>query len=471
MTQVPLTRQLKCAVSVHNSKAVQCAWFCRLLAENQICSAVVQALKRAVETPQEDPLETLPSRLPDDFSIAAIQPHTSNTPTDNRQIYKPLDNDQISALLRAAVAFSTSQQLSEQLLAFGVMSPLAVLLGRGGVRDHHTPLVVELLWNLLEACPLSDTQAEDQFVAGNSTLCARHSQILKPRQKTLNETSFSGDERDGGYGSDAEQESTFRPDNTAPADLDEQQQDAAQAGREFGDATEEDFPQEQQQASAECPADYSGSCAADREVAVGTPGTDGDGATEDHAEAAAHSDDEDSFRNSLNGASTTAKSHLSGYSSRQAAANSTTSTSPPLAAGDGSSAADVRLAEEEDESSSQAAAAAGLTDDTGGVGPEEEVAAGIVRLLTDCIEHGYSTADKELRNTVLVVAGMLADSRRYRSALCCPNMLQQLVIASTQPELGNCFTACFKVRCTFRTSATRPEAVLRCAVLYSAMLC
>ena len=429
----------------------------RLLAENQICSAVVQALKRAVETPQENPLETLPSRLPDDFSIAAIQPHTSNKHTDNRQMYNTLDNDQISALLRAAVAFSTSQQLSEQLLAFGVMSPLAVLLNQGSVHGLHTPLVVELLWNLLEACPLSDAEAEDQFAAGNNTLCARHSQILKLRPKTLNEPSFSGDERDGGYGSDAEQK-TFRPDDT-PADLDEQQQDVAQADREYGDATEENSPQEPHQASAECPADYSSSCAADSEDAVDIPGTYGDGATEDDAEAAAHSDDEGGMSNPPDGASTAAKLHLSGHSSRHAAAN--TSTSPPLPAGDGQSAVDVRLADEKDESSSQAAAAAGLADDTLGVRIEEEVAAGIVGLLTDCFEHGYSTADKELRNNVLVVSGMLAGSRQYRSALCCPEMLQQLVIASTEPELGDCSTACFKVRCTFRTSASRPEAVLR----------
>ena len=437
---------------------------CRLLAENHICPAVVQALTHAVETAQEDPPETLPNRLPTDFSIAAIQLHKSNTPTtSDRQISKLPHSDLISALLQAAVAFSTSQQLSEQLLDSGVMSPLAVLLNRGGVRDHHTPMVVELLWNLLEACPLSEAQVEDQRAAGNSNLCARHSQILKPRQETLNETSFPAVEQDGEYGSYAEQDMT---DYTAPTYPDEQQQDDAQVDREYGDANEEEFPEELQQASVEDPADYSSSCAAGKELAVDTPFTAGDGATEGDAEAAAHSDDEGGVSNFLDEASTIARSSLSGQSNRQAAANSNTSTSPPSSADDSKSALGDRSAEGEaglDESGSQAAAAAELTDDTAGVGLEKEVAAGIVQLLIDCFDHGYSTADKELRNTVLVVCGMLAESRRYRSALCCPEMLQQLVIASTEPELGDCSTSCFKVRCTFETS--------ECNSSEGAMLC
>ena len=459
--------QPKCSVCV----------VCRLLAENQICSAVVQALKHAVETPQEEPVKALPSRLPGDFSIAAIQLHTSTTPTGNGQINNPLDSDLISALLRAAVAFSTSQQLSEQLMAFGVMLPLAMLLNQGSVRDHHTPLVVELLWNLLETCPLSDAHTEDHFAAGNSTLCARHSQIIKPRQKTLNETGLSGEERDGNCGSDAEQESTFGPDDT-PTDLFEQQQDDAQADRDYGDATEEEFPQEPQQASVQCPADYSSGCTACTEVAVDTPDTTCDAATEGDAEAAAHSDDQGSSSDFSNGASTIAKSRLSGHSNRQASANSTTSTSPPSADDDNSAVGDRPAIDDRgsDVSSSQAAAAAVVTDDIMGVGVEKEVAAGIVRLLTDCFEHGYSTADKELRNTVLVVSGMLAESQRYRRALCCPEMLQQLTIASTEPELGDCSTACLKVRSTFITCASCSYevsccALLGCAVLGRAVLC
>ena len=445
---------------------------CRLLAENQTCSAVVQALKHAVEPPKEDPPETLPSQLQDAFSIAAIQLHTSNTSAGNRQINDPLDRDLISALLRAAVAFSTSQQLSEQLLACGVMSSLAVLLNRGGVRDHHTPLVVELLWNLLEAVggPLSDAHAKDQFAAGNSTLCARHSQILKPRQKTLNEARFSGEEQDGDCCSDAEQELTFTTNDAAATDLDEQQQDYAQADREYGDATEEESPQELQQASIDCPADYSSSCAAGLEPAVDSS-VSGDGATEVDAEAVAHSDNEGGLSDFLDNASTAAKSCLSGHSNRLAAAKSNTSTSPPSVVDDGESAEGDRSAGDEtgsDESSSQKAAAAGLTDDTARVGLAKDVAAGIVGLLTDCFEHGYSTADKELRNTVLVVSGMLAESRQYRSALCCSEMLQQLVIVSTEPELGDSSTACFKVRCTFEQVQL---VQLCCAVLCCAVLC
>ena len=439
----------------------------RLLAENHVCSAVVQALKHAVEAPQQ----TLPSRLPDDFSIAAIQLHTSNTPIGNGQIGKPLDRDLISALLRAAVAFSTSQQLSEQLLASGVMLPLALLLNQGSVRDRHTPLVVELLWNLLEACPLSDAHTEDHLAAGNSTLRARHSQIIKPRQKMLNDTNLSGVEQDGDCDSVAEHELTFTRDDTAATD---QPEDDAKAGMDFWDALEEEFPQEPQQASVECPADRSSSCAADTEVAAGTPGTTCDAATEADAEAAAHSGHEGSSSSFPDGASSTVKSRLSGQGNRQASANSDTSTSPPSAADDGKSAVGDRSAEDDtgsDESSSQAAAATGLTDDTAGVGVEEEVAAGIIRLLTDCFERGYSTADKELRNTVLVVSGMLAESAQYRRALCCPEMLQQLVIASTEPALGDCSTTCFKVPWEqLHPVHKRCCAVLPCAVLCCAML-
>ena len=396
---------------------------CRLLAENQICFAVVQALKHAA---QQTSLETQPSALPDDFSIAAVQLRASNTPAGNRRIANPSNSDLISALLRAAVAFSTSNQLSQQLLASGVMSPIALLLNQGGVRDHHTSLVVELLWNLLEACALSDSShTNGQIAAENSALCARHSQILKPRQKTSDEISLSGIEQDADYGNDAEQLSASGPDDTPQADVDAQQEQA-QADREDENVTEEDSSQEPQQAFDEdLSGDYSSNDAADSAADIKTP-----------LEAAAAAGDADAAVN---------------LEDDGAKRDAELSRKSPTAADPNNSVVDDRSAEDVQQSDLSRSATAAPTD-TGGTGFAEEVAegiAGIVRVLTDCLEHGYSSADKELRNNVLVVAGMLAESRPSRSALCCPEMLQQLVNASTEPELGESSTAYFRVRYTF----------------------
>ena len=428
-----------------NTESVVVRIICRLLAENQVCSAVVQALKHAA---QQTSQETQPSTLPDDFSIAAVQLRTSNTPAGNRQVASPSNSDLISALLRAAVAFTTSNQLSQQLLASGVMSPIALLLNQGGVRDHHTSLVVELLWNLLEACPLSDSShTHEQLAAENSALCARHSQILKPRQKTSDETSLSGIEQDADYGNDAEQSSALGPDDTPQADVDAHQESA---DTEYGNVDEEDPSQEPQQAFDEdFPGDHSSDDAADDPADTETPlDAPADGASEGDAEAAVNLKD--------NGAKRDAES----------------SRTSPTAADSDDSVVDDRSAEDIQRLDVSRSATAAPTD-TGGTGFEEEVAegaAGIVRVLTDCLEHGYSSADKELRNNVLVVAGMLAESRPSRSALCCPEMLQQLVNASTEPELGESSTAYFRVRCTF-TRQPMKWAVLCWAVIGSDVMC
>lgn len=90
---------------------------------------------------------------------------------------------------------------------------------------------------------------------------------------------------------------------------------------------------------------------------------------------------------------------------------------------------------------------------------EQSVAVGIVRVFGDCLANGYSTADKELRNTVLVVVGLLAQSRHYRDALCCDAMLQHLLLVCTEPELGDCSPAYLKV------TRILPCALVCCAVL------
>ena len=77
---------------------------------------------------------------------------------------------------------------------------------------------------------------------------------------------------------------------------------------------------------------------------------------------------------------------------------------------------------------------------------EGALAAGLARILGDCLANGYSAADKELRNTVLVVVQLLAESRQYRAALCQEEMLTQLLQMGTEPELGDCSTSYLKVR-------------------------
>ena len=65
----------------------------------------------------------------------------------------------------------------------------------------------------------------------------------------------------------------------------------------------------------------------------------------------------------------------------------------------------------------------------------QSLASAVTDVFADCLAHGYSQADKELRNTVLLVAGLLADSSVYRAALCQAGLLQILLQVSTEPEL------------------------------------
>lgn len=419
---------------------------CRLLADNHVASALVQALERAIRSSKE----TLPSSKPHDFSIAAVHITTSSTTASNKQNPTLLNGDLISALLQAAVAFSTSQQLSEQLLSSGVMAPVALLLNRGGVHDHHTSQAVELLWNLLEACPLLEAHSTDSYAAANSYLAAWHSQIPKPKQKATapsEAASTSGEGQNGDDNNDVKQVSAGRPDDAAHTEVGGQHQDGAQAEEQCEDAAStpaESSSQEPQQASADRPGDCTSSAAgssAGVEGAAAPAAAAGDVTVGGDAKAAADTPDEGVSGAPLDSGCAAAQSCLSADSNSQRCTNhdNTPSASQDCQAAEGVSGADC-----------QDAVTTGVTPQ---VGVEEAVARGISRVLTDCLEHGYSTADKELRNTVLVVAGMLAESRHYRDGFCRHGMLQQLLIAGTEPELGDCSTACFRVRCTLSSAS------------------
>ena len=404
--------------------------FCRLLADNHICNALMQALQPAVVCP--DTTHTASA----DFSIAAVK---SAVPTSMSQSTRPASAVLPAALLRAAIAFSTSMQLSEQMLSAGIMAPIAALLNKGSVHNHHTSLAVDLLWNLLEACPVSDANTMASSAAANSTLAARHSQILRPKHKMPKARNKSRDKAN--YSRDAEPESSDGHDSAAECDGQDEEEDTVSKAQASIDeacsqdvaASEEALDEEAEPASAEqltSNISMAAGSAAGIEADADTAAVREDDATAGHTEAAALSGAPDSTS-----------------SAEIAAADLPQTTSNSQADSDHGSTA-LPLATEADDSAMTDHQSAGASSAEHKARVNDEIAAGIVKVLTDCLENGYSTADKELRNTVLIVAGMLAESSRYRAALCCDEMLQQLLLAGTEPELGDCSTAYLRVRST-----------------------
>lgn len=437
---------------------------CRLLADAQIAAALVAALSAALDCPSKSP------DVSSDCSIAAVQTSAESATISglHDSVTHPPKLDLPAALLQATVAFSTSKLLSAQLLSAGVLAPIAVVLNQGGVHDGHTSLAVELLWNLLEACPQSDSAVSSTAAISNSTLTARHSRLVKapkahPPARVASEPASS--ELDGRLSQVA---SFSRPDSAADADVsgayDLPNEAAEESEREAcceqdsmqgtlgsaieaeslsdalsdrpdtpaGQPLDQDMGTAAPTAQAEDPdqafighdvADTTGDAIPDAEVHAGC--------AENRAPSIAGSD------TPLGELTQTATSPLPDdlHSVRSTAA-------PDTSEGGTASEAEADIAgasgaESGPEASDPSAAAARNV--------EQSVVAGIVRVLSDCLANGYSTADKELRNTVLVVAGLLAQTRQRRAALCCDAMLQLLVIMCTEPELADCSTAYLKV--------------------------
>ena len=403
----------------------------------------MQALKRTVQ-PCKEPITASPA---DDFSIVALTAATPHTTASSRQSLS--SKDLLKALLHAAVAFSTSQQLSEQLLAAGILTPIAVLLNEGSVHNHDTCLTVELLWNLLEACPVSDTQQQDAATYATRCLPDRHSQIIKPRQAHPLSSSHSLREREHEAGND-DHVSVDGHESTAAAEL-----DLVDGIGHTDEGTMQTFPHSavksscsHERVSADDRPDSSSSAAsrasrmeADAESVTNDTGSIAGGDTQDaiydDAGSAAHITREGSLDPLPAATDSVVDSYQSGSNSQAG-----------------------------EEISPAASVSEVVPPEPAPSALEQDIAAGVVKLLADCLEHGHSTADKDFRNTLLVVAGMLAESKQYRHALCCHEMLQQLLIASTEPELGDCSDAHLKVCCCLILPSSLKGmswAVIRCA--------
>ena len=443
-----------------------------MLADTQAAGVVVAALKHALSR-----LDTSPAS---DFSIAAVQPspHLSVTSTIHEHAVDRTPVDLPTALLHAAVAFSTSKHLGEQLLSAGVMQPIAVVLNQGGVHDHHTSLAVELLWNLLEACPQADPAVPEGAYMANSTLTARHSKLVKfPQAKPClasKQASGSLDDVNG-------QASFSRPDTAedegVTADYDMQKDNAEGVG--FETSCEQDSMQGTLGSAIEAES-LTGSQRDSPDLPADQPLDQDTGAlsTAAGAEAAdTHGTDCCDTDNSIGVAETDAQTILGlegdmtlttagDGEGQQSTCEPGTSSVPDASHSNDSTAEadDLEAGAASDTeagvaASSQAQSDAHDQDAIDANSGEQSVAVGIVRVFGDCLANGYSTADKELRNTVLVVVGLLAQSRHYRDALCCDAMLQHLLLVCTEPELGDCSTAYLKV------TALLPYALVCCVAL------
>lgn len=431
-----------------------------MLADTQTAGVIVAALKHALSR-----LDTSPA-LSSDFSIAAVQPSPklSVTSTVHQHAVDPSPVDLPAALLQAAVAFSTDKQLCEQLLSAGVMQPIAVVLHQGGVHDHHTSLAVELMWNLLEACPQADPAVRKGAYMANSTLTARHSKLVKfPQAKP----SLASKQASGSLEDISGQASYSRPDTAEDkditADYNMLKDNAEGAGFEasgeqdsmhgnLGSAIEAESLTGSQWGCPDLPADQpldqdTGALSTAAEVeAADTHGTyccdaeNSIGVAETDAQTILLFEGDMTLSTAGDGEGQQSTSEP-GTSSVPDAPHSNDSTGE---AGDLEAGA-VPDTEADKAATSRAQSDAHDQDAIDANSAEQSVAAGIVQVFGDCLANGYSTADKELRNTVLVVVGLLAQSRDYRDALCCDAMLQHLLLVCTEPELGDCSTAYLKV--------------------------
>ena len=393
---------------------------------------MVMALEHADSSPQ----------MPQSFSIAALKP-LSQSSTASSQL--PDTNiapaDPVTALLQAAVAFSTSKQLAMQLLSAGVMQTIAQILHQGSIRNQNTSLAVDLLWNLLESCPQSDpslaTIGTDERMR---SLSPRHSQLAKAAQqdaeesspnngigKGLQDDSLAETSVDEGNAADNAEISKFGDNQSGPATDIEHTPEGDSLDRNLGIAgakaasvsvsdvgmcsntADHDSAEKLHNDPSSIPRVVSSAVLqneADSTVAERAPGSDQTG--------------------DIDATGTTAAATASG--SDQAGSATSNGTTAPASAAAQSQKDQIDTVSTDD---SEAATA---------------LAGGLVKVLTDCLTSGYSTADKELRNTVLVVVQLLAQNRQYRAALCDEGMLNQLLVMCTEPELGDCSTSYLKVK-------------------------
>ena len=399
-----------------------------MLAESSTAATLAAAIDREVQASQHSTVQ------PGDFSIAAVQSSASSSLEPTASL--------LTALLHAAIACSSSVQLSEQFLSAGLMQTITVLLDQGSVHNPQTVFAVELLWNLLDSCPVADLKATSSSTAANKG----------PRmQLGIVQTSsrLSGEDAnvDGGQletlGSQRAASISFTTDLVAGTSADLSQPGSANW----------DMAQGSQDVTADAAEALS---TADDLAATGRSTSQSRHGTSvrfselggDAAETA-----NTSSRNiSPNGASGNSRNispnDASGNSrniSPNGASGSSRNTSPNSACDRSDNPSPSQHDQPLPPNESNADSTASPASDTD-IDPEaQQLASSLTRVFEDCLEHGYSQADKELRNTVLLVAGLLSESSTYRAALCQAGLLQTLLAVSTEPELQEQAPAYFKV--------------------------
>lgn len=400
---------------------------CRLLAESNTASS----LAAAIDIEVQDQLQQA-----DHFSIAALQ-LTASSLSGSQASYTR--TALLTALLQAAIACSANTQLSEQFMAAGLMGTITALLDEGNVHNPQTALAVELLWNLLDSCPVTEPKAVSSSVSANS---GPRLQIAKESQLSAEADPESGEadlDASVAEASDAEQATnvnlTAGLEAESSAVLNQQgssKWDFAQGSQEL--AAESD--------TASTPSIVDDLTATGRSRAHSLATT---GRSMPRSLVATMATTGRSTMQSRHGASV--KFSDIGDDGEATAGDEDVRTASPDAAGvpsDNPPASHDTQALLEEDSTAESAAISPL--------PEIEIdqqsqqlASSLSRLFENCLERGHSQADKELRNTVLLVAGLLAESCMYRAALCQAGLLQTLLAVSTEPELQELTPTYFQV--------------------------
>lgn len=402
---------------------------CRLLVESSTANTLATAIDNEAQS------QDLRANDDSTFSIAALQTTAGNTsgpqpPCTHAAL--------LTALLQAAIACSANIQLSEQFVAADLIGTLTTLLDRGSVHNHQTSLAVELLWNLLDSCPVTDSKGISNEVKPDPG----------PR---LQLTSLH---READLSAEAEVEEILPAEQAPDARLSADLLANASADLSQQGSAKWDFAAGSQELAAE-------SDAADTSAAEHGLGTTGRSAARSLATTGRTSTQspgaaDRSAQHSLTGKSTMQSRHAASVKFNDIADDDLMpltddplrSTTSPHAGTDPAEdlvpSADDSPQPPEDDSTADTAAMPTLTQTD--IEPQaQQLATSLTRLFEDCLEHGYSQADKELRNTVLLVAGLLAESSMHRAALCQAGLLQTLLAVSTEPELQELTPAYFQV--------------------------
>ena len=343
---------------------------CRLLAESNTASTLAAAVKGETHRLQQT------AEASHDFSIAAVQASAIHL----QQPGAPdAEASLLTALLRAAIACSSSVQLSRQFLAAGLMPAATALLEQGSVHNPQTALAVELLWNLLDSCPV--TEAESPSVS-STTLANTGARLqmanVHPKSRLSGEISMDRSQS-GTLGSQRAASVTFTADLAAgtSAELDQPES----TSWEFAQGSQEltDVDATEAISVADDLAATSRSVTQSRHGASVRFGDLGDDA--------AVTADADTSRNTSRNPS---RNTISRNTSRNLSPNG--GSDPPGHPSPGPQE-DLQQPPVSDESTAERAASPSFPEVD--VDPEkQQLASSLTRLFEDCLEHGYSQVTK-----------------------------------------------------------------------------